>query len=311
MSTHWLSIKPSDILTKAEMRLLSRQSDAMGWWLVAHCWGVIALAAWLYAIAPSVLTALIAVIIVGGRQLGLAILMHEASHGMLFKSRRLNDWLGQALIAWPVVIDMTLYRKRHMAHHRFTRTEKDPENFLYTPFPVTRGSMARKILRDLTGLVFVRFHVGLFHYVWGERDGRWGRLHAQYTGPLAANLALFGAALFADRVDIWLVCWLLPMMTSYQLFLRIRNIAEHATVPNIENPLQNSRTTLANWFERATVAPYWVNYHIEHHLMPFIPCYRLADLHRLMIREGYGDQMEICRGYRDVIKMNVTAAAEA
>lgn len=307
--TQWLNLKPSDILTSAEMKTLTPRSDGWGWWLTLHAWGVIAGCTALYAMFPSIWTALIAVILVGGRQLGLAVLMHEASHGLMFKSRRANEWVGQWLIAAPVLIDMYVYRTRHMAHHRFTRTEKDPENFLYTPFPVSRASMTRKIIRDLTGIVFLRTQLGIFMYIWGEEaDGRGVRLRQAYVGPLLINALFIAFALFFGRIDVWLVCWLIPLMTTQQLFLRIRNIAEHAAVPDLDDPLKNSRTTIANWFERATVAPYYVNYHIEHHLMPFIPCFRLRDLHNILIEKGYGPDMEIQHGYRDVLAVNTGAS---
>ena len=43
----------------------------------------------------------------------------------------------------------------------------------------------------------------------------------------------------------WLypVLWLLSLFTWYQLISRIRNIAEHAVVPDNDDPLRNTRTT--------------------------------------------------------------------
>lgn len=304
----WQSVKPTDFLSSDEIKSLSPRSNLWGSWLTVHAWGVIFGCAALYAALPGFWTGLLAVIVVGGRQLGLAILMHEAAHGLLFKSRKINDWVGQHLIASPVLIDMTLYRKRHMAHHRFTRSESDPENFLYTPFPVSRASMARKILRDLTGLVFLRTQIGIFRYVWGQKDGRFKGLGNYYLSPFLVNLILVLVASSVGRVDVWLVCWLLPMMTTQQLFLRIRNIAEHATIPDVKDPLRNSRTVIPNLLERATVAPYYVHYHIEHHLLPFVPCYRLKQLHSLMIEKGFGPRMEIQQGYLSVLAVNTKAA---
>ncbi len=307
MSTQWNSIKPSDILTKEESHRLRQRSDLMGFWLLFHCWGLIVGSTALYALFPNPATLVLCLIIVGSRQLGLAILMHEGSHGMLFKTRWLNEQLSQALAAWPMILSMNTYRKRHMAHHRFTRTDADPENYLYTPFPVSKSSMARKILRDLTGIVFLRTQVGIFRYVWGEKKGRWERLRAFYTGPIAFYaLTITGFAL-AGRMDLFLLCWLLPLMTTQQLFLRVRNIAEHATMEDLENPLKNSRTTLANPLERLTFAPYFVNYHIEHHMLPFVPCWRLREVHDLMLKRGFGDEMEIRTGYWDIIKLNASA----
>lgn len=307
MSTQWKSIKPSDILTKEESHRLRQRSDLMGFWLLAHCWALILAAGVLYALFPGPLTFILCLIITGSRQLGLAILMHEGSHGMLFKTRWLNENLTQAFASWPMILNMDVYRKRHMAHHRFTRTDADPENYLYTPFPVTKQSMGRKVLRDLTGIVFLRTQIGIFQHIWGQPEGRGKRLKAFYMGPaLLYAVAITGFAL-AGRLDLFLICWLIPLMTTQQLFLRIRNIAEHSTMPDLENPLKNSRTTLASWWERLTFAPYFVNYHIEHHMLPFVPCYRLREVHKLMLARGYGDEMEIRQGYWDVVKLNASA----
>lgn len=180
MSTQWNSIKPSDILTSEEQHRLRQRSDLMGWWMLLHAWGVIAAAMALFVVFPNVLTFIVSAALIGSRQLGLSILMHEASHGMMFRTRWMNEKLGQWLAAAPLFINMKSYRIRHMAHHRFTRTDKDPENYLYTPFPVSKSSMGRKILRDFTGIVFLRTQIGLFRFLWGEKDGRWARLYEFY-----------------------------------------------------------------------------------------------------------------------------------
>lgn len=307
MSTQWKNIKPSDILTTEEQHRLRQRSDKMGYWLLFHCWAVIALAMALFAAAPNIITFLIGITLIGSRQLGLAVLMHEGSHGMLFKSRALNERMTQWFAAAPMLLNMKNYRIRHMAHHRFTRTEKDPENYLYTPFPVTKSSMWRKVLRDFTGIVFVRTQIGIFRYLWGEPEGRRGRLVSFYTAPVIFYAIFVGAFWFAGRIDLFLLMWVVPMMTTQQFFLRVRNIAEHASVPDISNPLQNSRTTLTGALGRMTFAPYWVNYHIEHHMVPFVPCWRLPEVHRIMLSKGYGREMEIQHGYGQIIKMNAAA----
>lgn len=307
MSTQWDQIKPSDILSKEESHRLRQKSDLWGSWLILHCWGIILGSAALYAVFPNAITFLFAVAMIGGRQLGLSILMHEGSHGMLFKNRTLNERLTQWLCAWPMILNIHAYRVRHMAHHRFTRTEKDPENYLYTPFPVTRASMTRKFLRDLTGIVFLRTTYGIFRFIWGKPEGRSTRLIGFYGGPLLVNLLLAGACASAGRIDLYFLMWLLPMATTYQLFLRVRNIAEHATVDDLQDPLKNSRTTLIGPIARTIFAPYWVNYHIEHHMLPYVPCYRLPEVHRLMLQRGFGDRMAIVKGYGNVIRLNASA----
>ncbi len=87
--------------------------------------------------------------------------------------------------------------------------------------------------------------------------------------------------------------WLLPLATWYQLVSRIRNIAEHAVVPDNDDPLRNTRTTYANPLMRLLVAPYWVNYHLEHHLFMFVPCWRLPQAHHALLEGGRRLSMEL------------------
>ena len=85
--------------------------------------------------------------------------------------------------------------------------------------------------------------------------------------------------------------------------LQRARVVEHAVVPDNDDPLRNTRTTLANPVERLFIAPYWVNYHLEHHLFMFVPCWRLPAAHRLLIAGGQGPRMEIQRGYRVVLRL--------
>ena len=96
--------------------------------------------------------------------------------------------------------------------------------------------------------------------------------------------------------------WLLPLLTFFQLFLRIRNIAEHAGVEENCNDFNNARTTYANILERAFVAPYYVNYHLEHHLLMFVPCYKLKEAHKLLLKKGHKKEIEIKDGYISLLR---------
>ncbi len=68
-----------------------------------------------------------------------------------------------------------------------------------------------------------------------------------------------------------------------------------------DDPMRNTRTTHANWLERAFIAPYFVNYHLEHHLLMAVPCYNLPKAHALMLAKGYGPRMELEPGYLSVL----------
>lgn len=76
------------------------------------------------------------------------------------------------------------------------------------------------------------------------------------------------------------------------------------------DPLRNTRTTRANPLVRLLLAPYRVNYHLEHHLFLFIPCWRLPETHRLLLAKGYGPRMEVQPGYRAVLATAASATVD-
>src|SRR3546814_11244397 len=88
---------------------------------------------------------------------------------------------------------------------------------------------------------------------------------------LAASLLLYGWT-------PWLL-WIAGLAPTFQLFLRIRNIAEHAcTTTGSADPFTHARTTHAGWLARPTVAPHWGNYPPAHQLFMGVPCTPLPPL---------------------------------
>ena len=97
---------PDRFFDRAQWSAITRASSWRGIWLVAHAWivsiALVGLAAW----SQNPALWLIAVIFVGGRQLGLAILMHDASrilvtHGtdtMVVTGRVLAGIAGKTIV---------------------------------------------------------------------------------------------------------------------------------------------------------------------------------------------------------------------
>ena len=74
-----------------------------------------------------------------------AILGHEAAHRLLFSNRRANDLVGQWLLAYPAFVPFDLYRRSHFAHHKDEMGPNEPDLNLYLGYPITAGSMRRKL----------------------------------------------------------------------------------------------------------------------------------------------------------------------
>jgi len=304
-------IDPRSVFTPEEWRRLTSRSSLRAMWLVAHAWGTIAASIALVVLWPNPLTWLLAGRIVGTRQLGLAILMHEAAHGGLHANKAINEWVGQWLCAVPVGADLASYRAYHLQHHRFTQQPEDPDLSLSAPFPITKESFTRKAIRDLTGQTFVKQRLPLFLSLFKRPDADEEVSHESFVATGREKMARFlcvNALLFVlfwlGGAGVWYFgVWLLAMATWLSLVTRIRNIAEHACTSTGEDPFSHARTTLANGIERALIAPYWVNYHAEHHLFMYLPCYRLLEAHRMLVDKGLIKRMEVRPGYLDVMRL--------
>jgi fatty acid desaturase len=306
----------ADLLTRDEIRAFTRPSNLGGAVAVAWTWLVIAATFVALAVWPHPAMFALAVVILGGRHLALAVMMHEAAHGTLFRTRWLNEVLCDWLCARPVWSDVARYRKHHLGHHAHTGTEKDPDLGLALPEPMTRASLARKIVRDLTGLAGLRrlaalvlMDLELLTYNvggavrWNQRGfGFHARAFCRNTWKmLATNAALFAILALAGAGWLYLA-WVVAWLTTFGLFLRIRMLAEHACVERGSDPLRNTRTTYANLLARATVAPLHVNYHLEHHLLPTTPWFRLPALNRLLAARGVLPERSVARGYLAVLR---------
>ena len=312
-----IRVDPKAFFPPQEWAALSRRSSWRGLFMVAHSWATILLAGALFVAWPNPVTLILAVMMIGARQLGLAILMHDAAHGALHPDLKLNDWIGASLCGAPVGASLHAYRPYHLTHHKFAQQAEDPDLGLSAPFPITPVSLRRKMIRDLTGQTFFKQRIRPTIEACRTRKAK--RLsHAQvaaglwaFWGPFViANGAMLGLLTVFGVWWAYPVLWLLPMASWYPLVTRLRNIAEHACVPDNDDPLRHARTTRANVIERLLIAPYYVNYHCEHHMFMFAPCYRLPTIHKALTAKGLAHRMEVQPDYWTVIRMAASKGSD-
>jgi len=301
-----------DALTRGEIQELRQMHDWRSWASLLANWGLVGAAFALVGYAPNPLTALIAVAVIGTRQLGLSVLMHEAAHRTLFANRTVNDAVGNWLCGFPVWSDLGPYRRYHLQHHAKNWTSEDPDLNLATPFPVTRASMRRKIWRDLTGQTAWKrvkyvlrrdLGMGMNPQQFGSNAG-WRNLR----GVAITNLVLLAVLAACGHAALYLL-WIGAWFTTHHLVVRLRSIAEHAMIPDPNDPLNNTRTTLARWWERLLMAPNYVNYHLEHHLIMTVPHYNLPRMHRLLRDRSVLRDACVAQGYLGVLKLAASKAA--
>jgi len=297
--------KPLDLLSKEELKVIRKKRDWINVVSISLNWLQIIAAMALFFYFSNVLTFLLSVVVIGSRQFALAVLAHDGAHNLLFFNEKINDFASQWFCAFPLFSDNRPYRPYHLAHHRFTESENDPDLSLSAPFPITKASFRRKVIRDLTGQTgFKRYSIALKSIFSSEADnfaGRIKKISDKISGFFISNLVIFSLIAIFSHWSIYFLLWWIPAFTYYSLIVRIRNIAEHSVTPGDTN-LNNTRTTKASLLTRYLLVPHHVNFHLEHHLFTNCPWYNLPKVHEMLKGEPLRDKMCIEESYFSVLR---------
>jgi fatty acid desaturase len=305
------------MLKPAEVKSLSQISPLRSTLSIAWDWVLIALGFAAMIRFSNPLTYVACLLLVSRQQLALAILMHDGAHRRLYRSHFLNDWIGQFLLAAPLFFAMDSYKKLHLKHHTHPLVADDPDLSLIGGYPISKASFVRKILRDATGVSYFKF---IRYFIFMARKKREpdsapktsGASKAKGLSPkkisnntilfsiLLVQAVMFSTLYLVGHPWLYLTLWVLPFMTVLQVLLRIRGIAEHAGYQPNENQMLNARTVI-NPIQTAIFAPHGVNYHIEHHVYPSVPFYRLPEVHRLLEERNSLPSDNVYSGYGQVI----------
>lgn len=307
-------------LSLEERKALLKKNDFRAACGILGHWIIIIGALALVYFLPNIFTVLFSLVILGGQQLACSILMHDASHRSVFKNKKLNDFVGNWLGGYPVLHHVQEYRPYHWKHHVSTGTEEDPDLLLTRGYPTSKKSMFRKFFRDISGQTGFKSYIGLFAMhlgyieynlggkaVWvSQKDRTWGAfIHRAFTklsGPIGFQVILFSICWLIGMPALYLV-WLGALFSTFQFSLRVRSMAEHSMMENQEDPMRNTRTTYANFFEKLLFAPYHVNYHVEHHMLMTVPFYNLPKMHTLLKERGFYEKGVLEENYWKVLKL--------
>ena len=272
------------VLTRRELKELMRRSNVPG---------LIHLAVWLVAIvgtgtlvwqAIGTWWVIPAMFLHGVLMVHHFSLQHECCHYTAFKSRWLNEVIGN-YCGFVIMIPNKFFRYEHCDHHTYTQiTGRDPE---LIELPISLG----KYLEYVSSIPYWRAKFGELgrHCV--------GQLSAAETRfiPREEHKAVFlesrvmvflYASIFVASVyfDWWGVLWYwwLPVFMGEPVMRAIR-MTEHVGRPNVRDMKENTRTNLVTMPMRFLC---WnMNYHAEHHYASSVPFYALPKLHRKL--KGY------------------------
>jgi fatty acid desaturase len=253
-------------------------------------WTVILAAMAAAILSDSVLVVLAAFAVVAGRQLALNNMVHEGSHYLLARDKRLNDWICDIFFAAPHLISTQGYRDKHLPHH--SHLGHPPEDGEFKARYLLRGRRFwwRSLWAVAGGTSLVT--LGLYGKVAPRSDSQLRSLAL----VAITNGLLLGYCWALGSPWAYFYLWLLPLLTLAGYLGTLRVVAEHQPLAYSQLPAEDfdaileppvTRSIPAGPIARFFVAPLNFCYHFEHHAFPAIPYASLPKLHRLLRERGF------------------------
>lgn len=221
---------------------------------------------------------LTAFVLMGRGHCLLNILGHEAAHRLLFPNRRVNDFVGRWLLAYPTFQAFFAYRRVHFAHHRDELGPDEPDAALYRGYPIPPDSWHRKLRRDLVGESASKN----FRALW--RSLRGGSREALQIAAVQA--VLLGASI-AVGAPLAYVVWVGSWSTLWKFSNRLRAIAEHGGMERSADRRRTTHVIRQSRLARFCMVPYHTGWHLAHHVDMGVPWRNLPRLHDELVGAGW------------------------
>jgi fatty acid desaturase len=253
------------------------------------------------------------VLIIGSRQRALASLLHDSSHRMLTRSRRLNDLLGRWAAGLPIFQSHEAYSASHIRHHAcLGSAEHDPDYRQYIDSGLFEVRDRLDFLVHVVRTVLLFNVAAYIRYLIGHRLAAIRGNARECVGLVLVQLAIFGVLYFTVGPYGYVLYWLLPLVTSFQVIGWLSEIAEHYPhIRTAHTPLLMTRNRFPRGIERLIIGMHGDNYHLVHHLFAGIPFWNLVRAHDILMddpeyrcaNERVGGIFTARRGRSSVLKL--------
>jgi fatty acid desaturase len=212
---------------------------------------------------------------------------HEGIHANLHRNKGMSFMIG-SFVSAATTFPALGYGAAHWNHHRFTNKDGDPDAALYSQFRtlMSRGLFARmkgsrSHMRNTIRLATGRqLSIGYGLPVTKSQSRSFARANLCFL----ATWLLVYVAIGAWSIQAALLGVVAPLLLLIPIS-GLRGYVEHAGTGGMD--FSNSRS----WASPIYTFLFWGNnLHLEHHLYPGVPCYRLPAVHRLLEESGFFDR---------------------
>ncbi|MDZ4816524.1 MAG: fatty acid desaturase [Verrucomicrobiota bacterium] len=220
--------------------------------------------------------------------LGPSAAVHELSHKSVFKTAWINDFFLR-ICSFLTFWNHNHYRASHVKHHQVT-TYEGLDFEIVQPIKLEPMSWFWGFTINLPMIKQV-LHTH-WRYARLNLEGHWENkilpeTNAKQRKDLAnwSRLVLVGHTLLVATFiyfQLWPLLFLVTLASFTGLWLAIIvGFPQHAGLPSsVPDFRLCCRSYTTNWFFSFL---YWrMNYHIEHHMYPSVPCYNLKKLSKVM-----------------------------
>jgi fatty acid desaturase len=224
-------------------------------------------------------------------------LIHDASHHLISKNSKINDFFGEYLVGYPIGVNFLGFRSGHNNHHSNTATFNDSPSDLdkYLDVDYKKFNLYYSFFKDLLGVSAIKVFFS-YNSVKKIRTEESFFFTKKILSLIKISLVQF-FILFLFRFNIfnYLLFWIYPLVGPHMFLMRIRGMAEHGQSNQLGCVSENNSAgtfytrsflthveSYSNKFlyllEKILIGSYNVNYHHEHHLFPKVPWYNLPSL---------------------------------
>lgn len=216
----------------------------------------------------------------------LPLATHDASHGTLHRSKRINEFLG-LMMGTMILVPRSVYRYAHAQHHKHIATEKDPELW---PFTVTTMPRWLRLLVAMTEIVFGFMYTPVLFVRSVLAADDIPKAQMKLIKREYVKVALFwGSSLTTIHyVQLWtpfLVGVVGPWVVA-GWFQSLNKYVEHMGMMGV-GVVGSTRSVVPEDEIGKSLAEAWQNvaYHGTHHLYAKIPYYKLPDASEHVLAE--------------------------
>lgn len=231
-------------------------------------------------------------IVIARQQRALEILVHDVSHLTWFRDNpKVNNLLGDLLVAYPVLSSVVAYWKSHRIHHGAFGSKLDPCRQRFADMGLAHIDLSTKWKITKAVIAWLPAYNAAYYKEIGSQSVRqwvtfWLWHIVVMIAPTAVLLATVAGFEAIGAVSVsfvaWVMFWMLPAITILPV---IRSIAESEEHDYTAGDTEFDTTyTNDGWVHRLLIHPKNDSYHVVHHMFPNIPERRHRRVHKLLMK---------------------------